>query len=114
MQRFFAADESVRDRALFGVISHGGLRGDEAAPLTTDDVFSIDIDLKRPVMVRVSCLMIDSDDGDPQVLLRLGGGSKGPSSPLLRSGKLYRLAPPWYNPSCQSGKHKGHAMPVRL
>jgi integrase len=38
IRRFFNAIDSVRDRALFGVIYHYGLRVDEATPLTTDDI----------------------------------------------------------------------------
>jgi integrase len=37
IRRFFNVIESPRDRALFGVIYHYGLRVDEATQLTTDD-----------------------------------------------------------------------------
>jgi integrase len=36
IRRFFNAIDSVRDRALFSVIYHYGLRVDEATPLTTN------------------------------------------------------------------------------
>jgi integrase len=38
IRRFFDAINSVRDRALFGVIYHYGLRADEATQLTIDDI----------------------------------------------------------------------------
>jgi integrase len=38
LRRFFAAIESPRDKALFGVIYHYGLRVSEALMLTVDDV----------------------------------------------------------------------------
>jgi len=38
LQRFFAAIRSPRDRALFAVVYHYGLRVDEATALTVEDV----------------------------------------------------------------------------
>jgi integrase len=38
IRRFFNAIDSVRDRVLFGVIYHYGLRVDGATQLTTDDI----------------------------------------------------------------------------
>ncbi len=38
LKRFFAAIDSPRDRALFGLIYHYGLRVGEALMLTVDDV----------------------------------------------------------------------------
>jgi integrase/recombinase XerD len=38
LKRFFAAIDSPRDRALFGLIYHYGLRVSEALMLTVDDV----------------------------------------------------------------------------
>jgi integrase len=38
LKRFFAAIESLRDKALFGLIYHDGLRVGEALMLTVDDV----------------------------------------------------------------------------
>jgi integrase len=38
IRRFFQVIDSARDRALFGVIYHYGLRVDEATQLTIDDI----------------------------------------------------------------------------